>query len=488
MYKEQLLDYQAEKEYLLIHWLYIENFKLGKSDICKKLNITYPTLKKMVDRINSYFTRHLCSSNLHLVNDSREIYFECVPQMPIDQLTSFFFVESDCYRLLNILYNQKALTRTNLANKLNVSMTKLNFVIIQCNKLLQEFDLCIKNGRIQGNVFQYFYFYFLFYWGTETFPICDLSSLKSTRLIPFVEEKYQQKIGMIEQKKLSLWCSLLREKKKLLTQENIAKINNLSIANVQKTELFKSLKFFFHQEWKELSKDELTYVSYLTYLFFNSFEILDAKIIDLNSIHINDQRHLLLSKIILLLQDDYNIEGCYQLTHSMLYYLLGKMFFFKGTIYSIDQLTMAYSIENYISEIEKETVNKIINSGIFQGQQFNESLQLYYKYGLYSIAYSLKKYRKNKVHIALLLNTSSFLFSTFLTSLEETLHNNPAIQVTKYLSDKSYDLVITNLTIDKVTNTKQVHRITDMGNKDQLNKISSTVENILLSREFVIKD
>ena len=57
MFKEQLLDYQSEKEYLLIRLLYLENFKLGKNEICTKLNISYPTLKKTIERCNDYFQK-----------------------------------------------------------------------------------------------------------------------------------------------------------------------------------------------------------------------------------------------------------------------------------------------------------------------------------------------------------------------------------------------------------------------------------------------
>lgn len=482
MFKEQLLDYQSEKEYLLIRLLYLENFKLGKNEICTKLNISYPTLKKTIERCNDYFQKFFPYDKLQLITDVHEILFEEDPQIPVDALTKFFFIESDKYILLDLLYRKPSLSRHSLAEKLNISTTTLNLLIVQCNELLQEFDLCIKNGKVEGNVFQYFYFYFLFYWETETTPIYEFYSLKNETLINFIEEEYQQKIGIVEQRKLSLWGILLREKRKLFTCDNIKKIQDSHIPNVENTELFHTFRNFFHKNWKELSSYEVECVAYVTYLFFNSFEILDQKTVDLHSIHINDQRHLLMSKIILLLQDDYNLDGCYKLVHNSLYYFLGKMLFFKGYIYSIDQLTLDYFLEKYISDIEKVTVKKIIDSGVFHSPELNFKIHLYYQYGLYSLVYSLRRFRKNKINIALLLNTSSFLFATFLADLEDSLHNNPSIQVTKYIADETYDLVITNLTINKLLNASYTYMMTNVVNQDEIKRISSVIEKIVLEK------
>ncbi|OTP11148.1 hypothetical protein A5844_001282 [Enterococcus sp. 10A9_DIV0425] len=107
---------------------------------------------------------------------------------------------------------------------------------------------------------------------------------------------------------------------------------------------------------------------------------------------------------------------------------------------------------------------------------------MYYQYGLYSLVYSLRRFRKNKINIALLLNTSSFLFATFLADLEDSLHNNPSIQVTKYIADETYDLVITNLTINKLLNASYTYMMTNVVNQDEIKRISSVIEKIVLEK------
>lgn len=479
MFKEQLLDYQAEKEYLLIRILYINNYSLDKKTICKKLKTSYPTLKKIVERTNAYFKEYYPKEKIELTMNTHDIYFQETPNIPVDNLTFSFFTNSDKYILLDLLYKHPHLSRTVLANKLNISDTSLNVLISQCNDLLKEFDLRIRNGDIEGSSFQYLYFYLLFYWSTNSTPI-NLETLNNHEINEWFSKNYGKTIGLIEQKKLSLWLVLLREKKKKLSSDSINSSTVSYVPNVQDTKLFQDLKVFFKQNWKEISYDEIDNVAYVTFLFLNSFEILDRKIIDLHSIHINDQRNLLVSKVLILLQQTFHIDSLYNLVHTNLFYLLGRLLFFKGAIYTIDKITLNYYLTQYKSDFEDSSVNKIIQAEPTLEQKFNQQQLSYFKHIIYSLIFLLKRYNKNTVKIALLLDTSPFLATTFSTKLDELFYNNPSIQIEMFVAEKQYDLIITNIKCDQILKTREHFFISNLGSKTDLKKIVALIDKISL--------
>ena len=47
MYKEDLLDKDLKLEYILLKFLYLSTGHIKKSDACRELDITMPTLTKL---------------------------------------------------------------------------------------------------------------------------------------------------------------------------------------------------------------------------------------------------------------------------------------------------------------------------------------------------------------------------------------------------------------------------------------------------------
>lgn len=480
MFKEQLLDYQTEKEYLLLRILYINNYKLDKNTICKKLGISYPTLKRIVERTNDYLKSYYPEENLLLISKTHVICFQNIPNIPVDHLTYSFFIHSDKYKLIDMLYKQPYLSRASIADNMNISATSLNILITQCNNFLKEFNLRIRNGKIEGNIFQYLYFYFLFYWSTDSNPLYKSEDLTNYAIDNFILETYKENIGPIEQKKLALWLILLREKKRRLNQNIINRLSFSYIPNVQDTKLFQDLKIFFKKHWKEITCEEIDNVAYITFLFFNSFKILDSATINLYSVHINDKRNLLVSKILILLQKRFHMDNLYDKIHTSLFYLLGKLLFFKGNIFSIDRITLNSYLDQYKTPFEEKIVANILRNEPILEKEFNSFQLNYFKYILYSIIFTLKKYNRKNINIALLLDTSPFLANAFSTRLNELFYNNQSVHIDEYSSNQKYDLIITNK-YNGTLDTDKYFFISNLGSQIDLKKIRSIVEQLSLN-------
>ncbi|EME8125117.1 helix-turn-helix domain-containing protein [Enterococcus faecium] len=464
MYKEQLLDNQTRKEYLLIKLLYLHDFRVEKKLVCEKLNISYPTIKKIIDRINDYLETYYPQEDIELLSTKHDLIFHNNSSIPVDDLTKFYFIHSEKYILLDLLFKSPHITRNKLSQKMNISSTTLNIIILQCNELLKEFELQISQGTIKGNLVQYFYFYFLFYWWTNSSPFSYNSETQYLDFDQFLYEQNQEKLGPIEEKKLFLWLTLLKNQRKIVNTYSISSNENI---HVKDNQLYHELKLFFKKHWKIFSTEDISKVSYITFAFLNSFEVLDRKLIELHSCAIQNERTRLISKIIILLQSDFNLDNSYQLTYDALYYLLGSFLFFKGNIYPIDKITLDFYLDNNFSSFEKDIVLKIVQSDTLFKKYLSTENGKYFQYVLYTLVSNLKRYRKNHVNIALLLNTTTFLYTTFLLNLEEFFQSNSSINISKYCKHTHYDLVITNVQLDKFNFNENYYFISDLcGTKD----------------------
>ncbi|EME8120045.1 helix-turn-helix domain-containing protein, partial [Enterococcus faecium] len=257
MYKEQLLDNQTRKEYLLIKLLYLHDFRVEKKLVCEKLNISYPTIKKIIDRINDYLETYYPQEDIELLSTKHDLIFHNNSSIPVDDLTKFYFIHSEKYILLDLLFKSPHITRNKLSQKMNISSTTLNIIILQCNELLKEFELQISHGTIKGNLVQYFYFYFLFYWWTNSSPFSYNSETQYLDFDQFLYEQNQEKLGPIEEKKLFLWLTLLKNQRKIVNTYSISSNENI---HVKDNQLYHELKIFFKKHWKIFSTEDISKV------------------------------------------------------------------------------------------------------------------------------------------------------------------------------------------------------------------------------------
>lgn len=139
-------------------------------------------------------------------------------------------------------------------------------------------------------------------------------------------------------------------------------------------------------------------------------------------------------------------------------------------------------MDYYISDFEKSLVQRIIYSDVLYINGYELSTSLYLKFGLYSLVFNLRKYKRNNVKVALLLNTSPILRNLFTTKIEQLVHYNSAIQVVGYRIENEYDLIITNLNNLEKINAKHHYIITDLVNDEDFKNILSVIEYIEIEK------
>ena len=100
MYKEDLLDKDLKLEYILLKLLYLSTGHIKKSDACRELEITMPTLTKLSENLQQQLKNEKVSFPINRytldlqVNDS----------VSSDELTDTLLKKSVNYQIIHYLF------------------------------------------------------------------------------------------------------------------------------------------------------------------------------------------------------------------------------------------------------------------------------------------------------------------------------------------------------------------------------------------------
>lgn len=144
MFKENLLESSEKIEIEILKKLYINNGIFSKYKLCDELHISFPTLKLYIRNINMMFFNYYNDDvNIHINKET--IFLKYRNNISLDNFVSIYIENSLKYKLLSMLYYHKNLNSVKLCSYLNISLSTLNRKINECNKLLNSFELRIKN-------------------------------------------------------------------------------------------------------------------------------------------------------------------------------------------------------------------------------------------------------------------------------------------------------------------------------------------------------
>ena len=202
MYKEDLLDKDLKLEYILLKFLYLSTGHIKKSDACRELEITMPTLTKLSENLQQQLKNEKVSFAINRytldlqVNDS----------VSLDDLTDTLLKKSVKYQIIHYLFQHAGYDAFVLADELKISVGTLNRVIAECNQLLQHFELKIKNKKLAGTMTQRIYFYYNFLKMGET----AIDSVLIDELVAELAKKIT--LSIAQQKQLKIWLFVIMKK------------------------------------------------------------------------------------------------------------------------------------------------------------------------------------------------------------------------------------------------------------------------------------
>ena len=452
MYNEQLFDHKGLQIYSLLLLLHLHNNHTHKSELCTALKITSPTLSQLTEQINAFdpqlltVTRHEVILNLPYNGQA------------VNALNAQILASSLRFQLLDLYFKYSHLTREETARILNISLTSTNKLIGECNALLSEFKLELKQNMLRGSGIQFFYFYFNFYWNNHA----KGSALKNVVISDHGFKEYaQQKLGsqlnIIQNDQISLWLSLLSSKHELIQSYFSQEETKPLFFEIKETPLYEALLKYFKQNWIFLDKELVEYYSYLTFIFLNTYNIISYPVTEINSLFKHSKCQQLLEQVTTILTNSYNFNTDFNSLRSSLYFTINKLLLLEGYYYSNNSLNL---------EAKKEV------SQPFEEKVIAEILKM--------MIYPHKNMKRNCISIGVVSQLTIATRYAYITKIQNILSKGHNISVNDYREEADYDLVIADFNLHDLTKFKAPVLFLDdleiQSNIDLLEKEVSRIE------------
>ncbi|AMN34385.1 helix-turn-helix domain-containing protein [Clostridium perfringens] len=446
MFKEDLLETSEKIQYNIFKKVYVNNGKISKNNLCNELNISLPTLKNHLKKIEDLLDK--CYKSKVKISYSKDfIFLKYNTGISLHCLTTCYIESSLKYKLLKFFFikHTKKFTGIQICNYFNISLATLNRKILECNSLLKEFDISIKNYELTGSQLQISYFYYLLFWNNRI----DISSVVSANhnITEVIEKTFNITLKISEKYPLYTWLKILMIRKKFFV-ENFFKdeFTKKNLRILENTEIFIELKNFFEKD--SLSKSSSTYLAYSTLCFILSFNIIPYKVIKKISI-VNESTPFKIFTLMTSEMSNLYTTSPSNFNDELKLHLLSlcfKSYFFKGVFYSNNKIVTNYYLNEFTSDSREKFVNNLllkINSLYKVKYSFDPD---YFKLCIILTLNYLSGVSKHSLTIGILSRIDSLILNTTIDYLRKFLRRkfDVIVEVYNEYKKENYDLVITN--------------------------------------------
>ena len=446
MFKEDLLETSEKIQYNIFKKVYVNNGKINKNDLCSDLNISLPTLKTHLKKIE-YLLNKYYKSKVKISSSKDFIFLKYETGVSLHSLTTYYIESSLKYKLLKFFFikHTKKFTGIQICNYFNISLATLNRKILECNSLLKEFDISIKNYELTGSQLQISYFYYLLFWNNRI----DISSVVSANhnITEVIEKTFNITLKISEKYPLYTWLKILMIRKKFFVEDFFKdEFTKKNLSILENTEIFIELKNFFEKD--SLSKSSSTYLAYSTLCFILSFNIIPYEVIKEFSTVNESTLFKIFSLMTAKLNNLYTTHpnNFNNVVKLHLLSLCFKSHFFKGIFYSNNKIVTNYYLNEFTSDSREKFVNDLllkINPLYKVKYSFDPD---YFKLCIILTLNYLNGVSKHSLTIGILSRIDSLILNTTIDYLRKFLRRKFDVIVEVYdeYKKENYDLVITN--------------------------------------------
>ncbi len=446
MFNEDLLETSEKIQYNIFKKVYVNNGKISKNNLCNELNISLPTLKNHLKKIEDLLDK--CYKSKVKISYSKDfIFLKYNTGISLHCLTTCYIESSLKYKLLKFFFikHTKKFTGIQICNYFNISLATLNRKILECNSLLKEFDISIKNYELTGSQLQISYFYYLLFWNNRI----DISSVVSANhnITEVIEKTFNITLKISEKYPLYTWLKILMIRKKFFVEDFFKdEFTKKNLRILENTEIFIELKNFFEKD--SLSKSSSTYLAYSTLCFILSFNIIPYKVIKKISI-VNESTPFKIFTLMTSEMSNLYTTSPSNFNDELKLHLLSlcfKSYFFKGVFYSNNKIVTNYYLNEFTSDSREKFVNNLllkINSLYKVKYSFDPD---YFKLCIILTLNYLSGVSKHSLTIGILSRIDSLILNTTIDYLRKFLRRkfDVIVEVYNEYKKENYDLVITN--------------------------------------------
>lgn len=482
MYKEDLLDKDLKLEYILLKFLYLSTGHIKKSDACRELEITMPTLTKLSENLQQQLKNEKVSFAINRytldlqVNDS----------VSLDDLTDTLLKKSVKYQIIHYLFQHAGYDAFVLADELKISVGTLNRVIAECNQLLQHFELKIKNKKLAGTMTQRIYFYYNFLKMGET----AIDSVLIDELVAELAKKIT--LSIAQQKQLKIWLFVIMKKvTPHTTVGSLSPEEQIKINRCQEMPICRFIRQAYVSKKSICSVDEAKIVPFFICLFLVTVGGIPYEELRLGLYTNKNPVFEITDEVMAAIQSIYCLEASHTTIDikASVFSLIAQVYYFHGVNYSIDRVTLNYYHKLFHNSLRDQVITDILQHIIAPTNLFTPMKLNYLKKRLVFLIYLLSPKEEYRVRIGVLNMGSSLLADASIYLLKNELKGKQNVTISPYNNEEEYDLLISNARVPQLGNNYgQFYQVTAIGADLDVNQVSAIVDQIAYSKyhSFVV--
>lgn len=452
---DDLLEKKEAKQLMLLRCIILQGGEVSIHLLAKELSLSKTSVETYIEDLS--WIKELYKKDIVFSYDGSMVSLELSPNFSLEMIELFLYKHSVKYQIMDYLYHHFEYSTIALTQKIGISESTLFRKIKELNRSLKEFDLSIWQGKLIGEESQIRYFYYCFYWHLDNYSQKSLSN-KQENLIEAVERGLGLSFSSDNKKRINLW--LMIAKKRISYQAPIYKELRKRFKPYEKDSLFIDLKGIVlrvlgHYAVEIDEEEAMIHFSFLmsfqamTLEGFYHYSIVRSKFTPVGMVDTFILESLISYYAPLKLSHQLERRVGYLLSR-----IHSRLYFFRGVMEVLSR--------EYIIETEKEWSGHVIYPFVQQlftsiendfsglNQEENGSLisyaKLQYLHLIALIDYEIN--RTVKVGVKLLLED---IYQEVTTKrLINEINSINGVVCSKYETQESYDLVISNKPLDKI--------------------------------------
>lgn len=453
---EELLEKRERSILRLLHRLKDCPHQTKIKELSDYLELSRATLLRYVEGFN----HDAQEAGLQLrieVADEHLIYHRAI-DLSATTLLHFLLESSIKYQILSYIFERDEFSLQELAQELLISEASLSRQLSSLNKLLAEFGLSIRNGRLKGSELQVRYFYFHLFWYSGGSYLTDFSQYKAgqKKFLELLTKLYGEEFRPKQAEQLSLWLTICQRRMRLghldfkdCRQKMTPYLNHKFYSRLRQ------LCFTMFDQWAGSFQEGE--VMCLFIFLFTMFILPAAKVEQMMAFGGPIKEAATLGLTYLRQQHDQhfdlNEEALYQLNQ-----LFGQAYFIKGRLFVADTDFDLFEFSEAFRQEGHDLYERICTQVYHQILCEEDELGNYISHEMTKLVYYLSMESPRQLLIGLDLSKDKITMALTLDWLRKELEQNRSIRIEEWQEETYYDLIISDYRQFSDTRNYQLHR------------------------------
>ncbi|MHC5267840.1 helix-turn-helix domain-containing protein [Enterococcus sp. LJL98] len=435
----QLLTKNQQVQFTIFEYFLHQTTEISLKELAQSTHVSLPTLQKELAALQLELASY--EENAALKKNANDAYHMNLPaDFSVKGFLTHYLQQGLDYQLLQSIFYQKNISITKMMMDLQISEASIFRRFKGLNQLLKEFRIQIKNKRIVGDENQIRYFFFYFFWQSQSLEMIQkkMNPARSQPLIQILEVHFQRKFSQEEYWKLVLWFEMMtrrfdyrEEHSKSLASDYLAQLDDDETFQELKNILARYLSRFAYQSFD----NEAVYLYFFLLSEGYYFPLQEeTKVPLLRSLHHANQ------KMIDLLLNDHEL---FPQTEAFLYALHSRVTFYHG-----DFEVVFPKFHRLLSDVSPERLSQcmtVIENQLTRHLTNTQWRLLDRNYGFLMELYQEEEIHKQRIGIAI---GASLQTKGYLDFLQRELGLLANIEIEMAKEEVLYHLLI----IDEFTN------------------------------------